>query len=186
MIICMFILLGQATHLFWHDEPPERLSHKIVQLGQAVAQLNQRTAVVAALRLRHGRLTISRSVKYSRDQQLERRATSFLETATMRAITSATSAPSWWNQTKWWNWTSEFCLLDLEPPTCVCFLVPGQSSHFHWSPEPTIEPRHLGHTALVTWDENINILKQYFLFLNFFKTYFQLFVFLTPGRAYKY
>ena len=93
MIICLFILLGQATHLFWHDEPSERLSHKIVQLGQAVAQLNQRTAVVAALRL-HGRLTISRSVKYSRDKKLERRATSFLETATMRAITSATSAPS--------------------------------------------------------------------------------------------
>ena len=51
MIICLFILLEQATHLFWDDEPPERLSHKIVQLGQAVAQLNQRTAVVAALRL---------------------------------------------------------------------------------------------------------------------------------------
>ena len=51
MIICLFILLGQATHLFWHDEPFERLSHKIVQLSQAVGQLNQRTAVVAALRL---------------------------------------------------------------------------------------------------------------------------------------
>ena len=94
MIICLFILLGHAIHLFWDDEPPERLSHKIVQFGQAVAQLNQRTAVVAALRLQHGRMTISRSVKYSRDQRLERRATSFLETATMRAITSATSAPS--------------------------------------------------------------------------------------------
>ena len=51
MIICLFILLGQATHLFWDDEPPERLSHKIVKLGQAVGQLNQRTAVVATLRL---------------------------------------------------------------------------------------------------------------------------------------
>ena len=51
MIICLFILLGQAIHLFWDDEPSERLSHKIVQIGQAVAQLNQRTAVVAALRL---------------------------------------------------------------------------------------------------------------------------------------
>ena len=72
MIICLFILLGQAIHLFWHNEPSERLSHKIVQLGQAVAQLNQRTAVVAALRLQHGRMTISRSVKYSRYWKDER------------------------------------------------------------------------------------------------------------------
>ena len=180
MIICLFILLGQATHLFWDNEPSERLSHKIVQLGQAVAQLNQRTAVVAALRLH--------MYMYMAGWQ-------FQDQWNIPAISNwKDERPLSWKRQQCepslpqplhpadgikWNDETEFCLLALEPPTCVCFLEPGQSSHFHWSPEPTIEPRHLGHTALVTWDANINILKLYFIFFNLLKGYFQLVVFLT-------